>query len=105
MSCGHGEIPDNAILCQIALAMLSQWLQDTMLWIHQYRLHNIYKPGPDVYIADCLFYNNHAENKDQEIAGMSTNASGISTLVNMPVCTPIEDKQAVTWENAHLQEL
>ena len=80
------------------VAMLSQLLQCIMLQMHQYRMHSIYKPGPDLYIADWLSHNNHAENKDQEVAGMSINVSAISTSVDMLVCTCIEDIQAAIHE-------
>ena len=51
--------------------MLSQWLQCIMLRIHQYRAHNIYKPGPTLYITDWLFLNNNAENRDKEVTGIN----------------------------------
>ena len=84
------------------VAMLSQNLQCIILRIQQDRVHINYKPGPVLYIVDWLFHNNHAENRDQEIAGMSVNVNVISTLVNKPVCMSIEDKQATTPEDAHL---
>ena len=61
--------------------------------------------GPDLYIMDWLSCNNHTENKDQEIAGISIHISAISASVNMPVCMSIEDIQVATWEDKHLQEL
>ena len=36
------------------VATLSQQLQSAMLPIHQYRVHIIYKPGPDLYVEDWL---------------------------------------------------
>ena len=36
------------------VATLSQRLQWVMLRIHQYRIGIIYKPGPDLFIVDCL---------------------------------------------------
>ena len=65
----------------------------------------IYKPGPDLNIADWLFRNSHPEDTNQEITGMNINTSAISTVVNMPVCTSIEDKQMVLHEDGHLQKL
>ena len=41
----------------------------------------------------------------QEITGMNINVSAISTAVNMPVSTTIENIQAVTPEDAQLQRL
>ena len=49
-------------------------------------MHIICKLHPDLYSTDMLSWNNHMENKDQKIAGMSINVSTISTPVNMPVC-------------------
>ena len=54
---------------------------------------------------DWLSHNNHAENRDQEIAGMSVNVNVISASVNMLVCTSIEDKQAAACRDEHLQDL
>ena len=76
------------------VATLYQHLQLIMLHIHQYRLHILYKPGPNLYIADWLSQNNHTENRDQEITGM--NMYAISISVNAPLCTSIEDIQAAT---------
>ena len=50
-------------------------------------------------------WNKHAENRDQEITGMNINMHAISTLVNIPVCTSIEDIQVATREVADLQIL
>ena len=60
-----------------------------MLRIHQYMVHITYKLDPDLYIMDWQSQNNHAENGDQEVAGMNINVSAISTSVNMSVCTTI----------------
>ena len=76
-----------------------------MLCIHQYWVYIIYKPGPDLYIADWLSRNNHTEGKDQEITGININMNAISTTGNNPGCTSIEDMQASTHEDAHLQKL
>ena len=34
------------------VATLSQWIQHILLKIYQYRVQIIYKPGPDIFIAD-----------------------------------------------------
>ena len=83
------------------LAALSKKLQCIMLKIHQYRVYFIYKNGPGSYIMDWLFQSNHTENKDEQIKGMHINVNAISTLVNMPVCTYIEDIQVATQEDTH----
>ena len=61
------------------VAMLFQQLQFIMLRLHQYRMCIIYKSGPDLHIADQLSCNNHTENKDQKISGLSINVNAIST--------------------------
>ena len=58
-----------------------------MLHIYQYRVCIIYKPGPDLYIADWLSQYNYTKNRDQEITDMNINVYATSTLVNIPVCT------------------
>ena len=74
-----------------------------MLRIHQYKVHIIYKHDPDLHIMDWLSHSNPTENREYVTGGMNVNA--ISTSVNMPVCMSIEDLQAATHEDAHLQEL
>ena len=85
--------------------MLSQWLQHITLQIYQYRVHVIYKPGPDLHITNWLSHNNHTENRDQEIAGMVVNVNVISTSVNILVFMSIEDLQTATGDDAHPQDL
>ena len=34
---------------------------------------HLYQPGPELYIVDWWSWNNHVENKDQEITGMNVN--------------------------------
>ena len=40
------------------VATLSQCIQHTLLKIHQYRVQIIYKPGPEIFIADWLSRHN-----------------------------------------------
>ena len=49
------------------VAMLLQCIQCTLLKIHQYRVQVMYKPGPDIFIADWLSRHNHIEGKDKLI--------------------------------------
>ena len=53
----------------------------------------------------CLSHNNHAEKRDQEIAGMKMNMNASSTSVIIPVFTSIEDILPATHEDTHQQEL
>ena len=38
--------------------------------IHQYRVQILYKPGPEIFIADWLLQHNHEEGKDKPIRDM-----------------------------------
>ena len=42
------------------VAVLSPCLQCIILYIHQYSMYILYKPGPELYIADWLSHHNHA---------------------------------------------
>ena len=82
------------------VATLSQHLDGIMLCIHEYGVHIICKSGRHLYIADCLFWNNHIENRDQEIAAISINMNAISTSVNILVCT---SKEIYRWQPDRMQ--
>ena len=99
------DITDCRLLVAIIsndVANLSQHLQCTMLCIHQYSVHIVYKAGPDLYIANWLSCNNHTENSDQDITGVNINEHAISTSVNIPICTSIEDIQVASQQDTDL---
>ena len=103
-------ITDEKPLVAMAMAnkdvtTLSQQLQCIMLNIQQYSMCILYKPGPEWYIADWLFRNNHTENRDPEITGMNMNIHIISTTVHTPICTSIEGVRAAPDEDFDLQIL
>ena len=52
--------------------------------------------GPDLYIVDRLFQNNHTEDRNQEFTRMNIDMHAISTLVNVPISTSIEYIQVAT---------
>ena len=87
------------------MAIFSQQLQCIMLCIHQYSVHILYKPGPELDIVDWLSCHNHIENWDQEIPGMNVSIHKTIMSVDIPVCTSIEDIQAATEEDPKLQML
>ena len=87
------------------IAILSQWLECIILSIHQYNMHILHKPGPDLYIVDWQFHHNHTKNRDQEIAGMSISIHTISTATGILVCTSIEEIRNVRSIDAELQML
>ena len=78
---------------------LSQWLQYTMLCIHKYSVHTLYKPCPQLYIVDWLSQNNHTENRDQEITGMNVNMHTISNAADIPIYTSIHIHRGHTGSN------
>ena len=43
----------------------------------------IYKPGPDLFMADWLSRHNHSENKDKEITGMQMGINMIESTTNV----------------------
>ena len=49
------------------VAMLSQCIQHILLKIHQYRVQIVYKPGPEIFIADWLSWHNPQEGNDELI--------------------------------------
>ena len=82
---------------------LSQQLQCIMLHITQYNLCILYKPGPDLYIANWLSSHIHTENKDQEIAGMSLSIQTLSKVIDILACISIEDITNTMSIDAELQ--
>ena len=63
-------ITDHKLLVSIFkkdVAMLSQHIQHILLNVHQYRVQILYKPGPEIFIADWLSHHNHKEDKDEPI--------------------------------------
>ena len=75
-------ITDHKLLVSIFkkdIATLLQRLQWILLRVHQYRVNIIYKPGPDLFITNCLSRQNHKEDKDEEIEGMQVKINNIET--------------------------
>ena len=46
----------------------------------------IYKPGPEIFIADWLSRNNHAEGKDKPIRDMDVCMDAIQSSIDMSEC-------------------
>ena len=44
----------------------------------------MYKPGPDLFIADWLSRQSHKENKNEEISGMHMNINAIDVETESP---------------------
>ena len=87
------------------VATLSQHIQCILLKIHQYRVQIIYKPGPEIFIADWLLRHNHTEGKDQPIKGMDVWVDTIQTAMDMPECISMAEIQQALSQDNHLQKL
>ena len=86
------------------------WLIITMhtthtIKIHQYRVQIIYKPGPEIFIADWLLRHNHTEGKDKPIKGMDIWVDAIQTTMDIPECVSMAEIQQASSINNHLQKL
>ena len=83
--------------------MLSQCIQHILLNIHQYRVHILYKPGPDIIIADWLSQHNHQEGKDEPIWHMDIRVDAIQSATDIPGCITISQIQQAMAQDEHLQ--
>ena len=87
------------------VATLLQHIQWILLNIHQYRVQIMYKPGPDIFIADWLSRHIHIEGKDKPIEDMDIQVDAIQDITDMPECVSMAEIQQVSaWED-HLQIL
>ena len=73
------------------VAKLSQCIQCILLKIHQYRVQIIYKPGPEIFIADWLLRHNHTDGKDKPIKAMDIQVDAIETAMDMPKCVSVAE--------------
>ena len=87
------------------VATLSQCIRCILLKIHQYRVQIIYKPGPEIFIADWLLRHNHTEGKDKPIKGMDIQVGVIQTVTDMPACVSMTEIQQASSLDNHLQQL
>ena len=85
------------------IATISQRLLQTVLRIHQYRVRIIYKPGPDLFMADWLSRHNYSENKDEEISFMQISINVIQSTTNIPECMTTHELQEATSQDQHPQ--
>ena len=87
------------------VATLSQHIQCILLKIHQYRVQIIYKPGPEILIADWLSRNNHVEGKNKPIKDMDVCMDTIQSSTDMPECISMTEIQQASSQDEHLQQL
>ena len=85
------------------VATLPQWPQLNLLRIHQYRVRIIYKPGPDLFMADWLSRYNHNASKAKEITGMQISINAIQSTTNILDCMTVSELQEATSQDQHLQ--
>ena len=87
------------------VATLSQPIQRIMLKIYQYHLQIIYKPGPQIFIADWLSRQNHKEGKDRPIQDIGLWVNAIQAITDLPKCISIPEMQQASSQDDHLQLL
>ena len=85
------------------VAMPSQHIQCILLKIYQYRVQILYKPGPEICIADWLSQHNHHEGKDELICGMDIRVDTIQSATDIPKCISIVHVQQAATQDEHLQ--
>ena len=82
------------------------------MWQHCHKEYNvfysgkvriIYKPGPDLFIADWLSRHNHTENTDAEIWGMDVKVDVIQTATNILECLSMPQLQQAVAQGDHIQ--
>ena len=71
--------------------------------IHQYRVWIIYKPGPEIFIADWLSQHNHIKGKDKPIKDMDIKVDAIRIATDILACVSISQIQQASAQNEHLQ--
>ena len=49
--------------------------------IHQYRVQILYKPGPEIFIADWLSWYSHKVGKDEPIQGIVIRVDAIQSTI------------------------
>ena len=87
------------------VAMLSQHIQHLLLKIHQCRVQIIYKPGPDIFIADWLSRHNCVEDKDKPIKDMDVSVDAIQSATDVLECLSVAEIQQASVQDNHLQKL
>ena len=85
------------------IATLLQHIQHILLKIHQYRVQIIYKPGPEIFIADLLSWHNHVEGKDKPIKDVGIRIDAIQSRTDILECMSISQIQQASTQDEHLQ--
>ena len=85
------------------MAMLSQHIQCILLKNHQYSVQILYKPGPEIFIADQMLWHNHQEGKDETICNMDIRVDAIQSTTDIPECKSTSQVQQAMVQDEHLQ--
>ena len=85
--------------------MLLQHIQCILLKIHQHRVQILYKPGPEIFIADWLLQHNHEEGKEEPIRDMDIRVDAIPRETDILECISISQIQHTMAQDKHLQHL
>ena len=83
--------------------MLLQCIQCILLKLHQYRVQILYKPGPEIFIADWLSCHKHKEDKDEPIWDMDIRVDVIQSVTDILECMSISHIPRKTMQDQHLQ--
>ena len=87
------------------VATLSQCIQHILLKVHHYSVQIIYKPGPDIFIADWLSRYNHIEGKDRPIKDMDIQVDAIQSATDILECVSAAEMQQASTQDDYLQKL
>ena len=85
------------------VATLLQFIWHIPLKIHQYRVQIIYKPGPEIFIADWLLQHNHAGGKDKSIKDVDIRIDAIQSITDILECMSVSQIQQASTQDDHLQ--
>ena len=87
------------------VASLPLRLQGILLWIHQYNVRMVYKPGLQVLIAYWLSRHNYDTNSDEDISGIYIIINAVESCTDIPDCMTAGEIREVTLEGEHLSAL
>ena len=71
----------------------------------KYRFKILCEPILDLFIADWLSQQNHEEDKNSEIPGITTNIDAVNKATGIHECMSVHDIQQATLQDEHLQQL
>ena len=90
------------VIFKKVVASLSHRLQRILLWIHWYNIRMLYKPEPQLFIADWLSRNNNATNNNEKISAMYMTIKKRELYKDIPNCMKAEEIREATLEDENL---